>query len=248
MPGPHADPPVDLDDALAVLRYGDDALDEGLEARMAAALDHAAAAALVARLDELRRALQADDPRSSRRGVGLFGRLMGHDVQAESEAAGLRARMGTLVVAADRSAEALEARGAVLQGLQDEAAASVAGLGAVIARARDWLDAHPEAGASADGTAPQGILPPRAGLERRLEQLATVQATRELGARQLALLRAQDLELLARYRRIRDVLLPAWRQQALAGAGAAGQRHTKAAAEAWAAIESEVDAMAAKLD
>ena len=244
----HEDPPVDLDDALAVLRYGQDALDEGLEARMTAALDPADATALVARLDELRRALQAHAPRSARRGVGLVGRLMGRDVLAESEALGLRTRMGTLVAAADRSAATLEARGAVQQRLQDEAAAAIVRLDAVIARARDWLDAHPDAGTAADAARVPEPVPPRANLERRLGQLATVQATRELGMRQLALLRAQDLELLARWRRIRDVLLPAWRQQALAGAGASGRRRADAAAEAWAAIESEVDAMAGKLD
>ena len=248
--GPQAGPPVDLDDALAVMRYGQDVLDEGLEARIHAALDPAAASSLVARLDELRRALQAHDPRSARRGVGLLGRLLGRDVLAESEAAGLRTRMGTLVAAADRSAADLEARGEALRRLQDEAAGVIAGIGAAIARARDWLAAQPDDGT---GTAAGGLpaLPtstPRANLERRLGQLAIVQATREQGLQQLALLQAQDLELLARYRRIRDVLLPAWRQQALAEAGSAGRARSAAAAQAWAAIESEVDAMAARLD
>lgn len=247
MAAPHADPPVDLDDALAVLRYGHEVLDEGLEARMVAALDPADATGLVSRLDELRRALQAHDPRSARRGVGLLGRLMGRDVLAESEATQLRARLGTLVAAADRSAAALEARGDVQRRLQDESAAAIAGIGAAITRARDWLQGHPDAGGAASAGAAPGA-GTRAVLERRLEQLATVQATRELGMRQLALLHSQDLELLARYRRIRDVLLPAWRQQALADAGVSGRRRAAAAADAWAAIESEVDAMAARLD
>lgn len=248
--GPQAGPPVDLDDALAVMRYGQDVLDEGLEARIHAALDPAAASSLVARLDELRRALQAHDPRSARRGVGLLGRLLGRDVLAESEASGLRARMGTLVAAADRSAAALEARGEVLQRLQDEAAGVIAGIGAAIARARDWLAAQPDngIGTAAGGLPALATSTPRANLERRLDQLAIVQATREQGLQQLALLQAQDLELLARYRRIRDVLLPAWRQQALAEAGSAGRARSAAAAQAWAAIESEVDAMAARLD
>lgn len=244
MAGPRTEAPVDLADALAVLRYGQDTMDDGLEARMASALAPAEAAALVACLDELRRALQAHDPRSSRRGMGLFGRLMGHDVLAESEAVQLRARLGTLVAAADRSAEALEARGHALGRLQDEAAAAIAGIGAAISRARDWLEAHPEAGDAASA----GADSPRAALERRLQHLATVQTMRELGMRQLALLQSQDIELLARYRRIRDVLLPAWRQQVLADAGVAGRRHARAAAVAWAAIASEVDAMAARLD
>lgn len=244
----HPAPPVDLADALAVLRYGQDALDEGLEARMTAALDHADAAALVARLEDLRRALQAHDPRSSRRGVGLVGRLLGRDVVAESEAVALRTRMGTLVAAADRSAAALEARGAIQQQLQAEASAAIASLDTAIARARDWLDAHPDAGMAADASLPDSMAAQRSSLERRLHQLATVQTARELGLRQLELLRAQDLELLARYRRIRDVLLPAWRQQALAEAGTSGRRRVADAAKAWAAIASEVDAMAGKLD
>lgn len=85
-------------------------------------------------------------------------------------------------------------------------------------------------------------------LERRLGQLATVQATWELGARQLHLLHDQHLELLARYQRIRDVLLPTWRQGVLASAAASGAAHNTAAADAQAAIESEVAAMAATLD
>lgn len=226
--------PVDPGDALAVLRYGEEALDPGLEARLQAALDPAPAAALVQCLDRLRRALQAHDPRQARRGVGLIGRLMGRDVQAESEALALRERMGTLVAAADRSALALERREGARRQLQGEVAAAIAALDAVVARARAWLDAN----RSVDG----------ANLERRLAQLATVQATRELTARQLALLQVQDLELLARYRRIRDVLLPAWRQQALAEAGRRGRDCAMAADRTRAAIESEVDAMAGRLE
>ena len=244
----HPSPPVDLDDALAVLHYGQDALDEGLEARMTAALDPVDAAALVAHLEDLRRALQAHDPRSARRGVGLVGRLLGRDVLAESEAMARRTRLGTLGAAADRSAAALEARGIVQQQLQAEAAAAIAGLGSAISRERDWLDTHPDAVAADDAALPGTLAPQRANLERRLDQLATVQTTRQLGMRQLELLHAQDLELLARYRRIRDVLLPVWRQQALAEAGASGERRASEAARAWAAIASEVDAMAGKLD
>lgn len=245
--------PVDIDDPLAVLRYGAEAVDDALEARMAESLDHGAAAALVAGLEDLRRALQADDPRSLRRGIGLFGRLAGRDVLAEAEATALRARLGTLVTAADRSAAALEARTAALLQLQHEVAAAIAAIQAVVSRAQRWLDADPGTGQHAPGTTvPIGISirqqPARERLQRRLDQLATVQAARDVGLRQLALLREQNLDLLARYQRIRDVLLPAWRQQALARAGASGLRQAEAAADAYAAIESEVDAMAGKLD
>src|SRR5690606_14705042 len=164
----------------------------------------------------------------------------------------LRARLGTLVASADRCATALEARTLLQARLQDEVAAAISGIEAVIARARGWLDAHPDAGLAASASAPAGTAAfthtPRERLQRRLDQLATVQAARDIGLRQLGLLRDQNLDLLARYQRIRDVLLPAWRQQALAEAGTSGRRHADTAARAYAAIEAEVGTMAAKLD
>lgn len=236
-------PPVDLEDALAVVGYGAAALDQALEARLADALDHAPAAALVMRLEELRRAMLADDPRASRRGIGLIGRLMGRDVHAETEAAQLRDRLGVLLAQADREAGALRDRVVMQKALQSEVRQAVARIDATIATARGWLDAHPDAGAT------QGIVAsPRQRLQQRLQQLDTVQASWSIGADQLALLRDQSLELLARYQRIRDVLLPAWRQHALGNAALAGGRRALAAADAQAAIESEVAAMAGTLD
>ena len=235
--------PVDLDDTLAVVGYGADALDMALEARLADALDHAPAAALVSRLEQLRVALQADSPHAARSSTGLFGKLLGRDVQAEAEAAQLRDRLGALLAAADRDAAALESRTAVQQALLGEIERATARIGARIGHGRQWLDAHPGAGAA------QGpVVAPRDRLRQRLDQLATVQASWSIGAGQLTLLRDQSLDLLARYRRIRDVLLPAWRQQALGDAARAGSRHAARAGEAQAAIESEVAAMVGTLD
>lgn len=236
-------PPVDLDDALAVVGYGADALDEALEPRLAEALDHAPAAALVMRLDALRRALQADRPRAARRGTGLFGRLLGRDVQAEAEALQLRDRLGVLIAGADADADGVRARTRVQQSLLAEVADSIGRIEARLAQARTWLDAHPDAGA-----APGIAASPRERLLQRLVQLDTVRASWTTGVAQLALLRDQSLELLARYQRIRDVLLPVWRQHALGAAAQAGGARAVEAANAHAAIEAEVAAMAGTLD
>lgn len=236
-------PPVDLDDALAVVGYGADALDEALEPRLADALDHAPAQALVAHLDELRRALQADRPRAARRGTGLFGRLLGRDVQAEAEARRLRERLGVLLAQADADADGLRARSAVQQALLEDMARAMEAIAARIAQARAWLDAHPDAGA-----APGVVASPRERLAQRLAQLDTVRASWTTGVAQLALLRDQSLELLARHQRIRDVLLPVWRQHALGAAAQAGGARAADAADAHAAIEAEVAAMAGTLD
>ncbi|MGY1408067.1 MULTISPECIES: hypothetical protein [unclassified Luteimonas] len=235
--------PVDLDDVLAVVGYGADALDVALESRLADALDHAPAAALVSRLDDLRRALQAGSPRAARHGTGLLGRLLGRDVQAEAEALQLRERLGVLLARADTDADDLRARSAVQQALMDEVARSIEAIDARTGQARAWLDAHPDAGA-----VPGIVASPRERLLQRLAQLDTVRASWTTGVAQLALLRDQSLDLLARYQRIRDVLLPVWRQHALGEAAQAGGARAADAARAHATIEAEVAAMAGTLD
>ena len=66
-------------------------------------------------------------------------------------------------------------------------------------------------------------------------------------ARQLRLLHAQGVELIERYQRIRDVLLPLWRQQSLALRAADRQAQLEQAAQAQARILDEVTAMQARL-
>src|SRR5690606_11319912 len=136
---------------------GDDAgtLDAAREMRLADALDHAPAAALVSRLDDLRRALQAGNPHAARRGTGLVGRLLGRDLQAEDEALQLRERLGVLLARADADADGLRIRVGVQQALMDEVARSIGAIDARAGQARAWLDAHPDA-----GTAPGVVVSP----------------------------------------------------------------------------------------
>ena len=236
--------PVEIGDALAVVGFAGEVVDGAIDARVATALDATAAAALVAGLDDLRRAMAAGG-RDAARGVrGLFARLAGRDVHAEAEAARLRERTGVLLLAADRAADAVAAQAAAQEALHRDLGDALATLDARLGDARAWLAAHPSAGL--DGGAP--VATPRARFEGRLQQLDTVHAAWTLAQGQLALVRDQQLDLLARYRRIRDVLLPAWRQQALAVAAGTGAAHARAAADAQAAIASEVDAMTARLD
>lgn len=238
-------PPVDLDDALAVVAYGQVSINPELDARLAQAMDSTSAAALVARMDELRRALQADNPRLVRRGVGLLGRLAGRDVEAEAQAQELKSRLVTLIAAADRSAAALSGQVAAQQLAHEDAAAAATDIDAAIAQARHWLENNPTAGTTVDAA---GLMSPRQRLEQRLHQLAGVRDAHALARHQMQLLRDQNLDLLARYQHIRDTLLPVWRQQAIGQAGRGGSKRAAAAARASAAIASEVDAMAGRLD
>lgn len=233
---------VDFDDALAIVGFGGDLVDRGLDARLDGALSPVEAETLVARLDLLRRALQVERPRG--RGVGLIGRLMGRDVLAEADDAGLRQRVGVLLLDADRAASSLADRAAVQAALQADLDDALAALAMRVAQARDGLAADPAAGtASLPGTEA-----PRARFERRLQQLDTVHHAWAVARAQLAHLHDQNLALLARHRRIRDVLLPAWRQQALSAAGGDAATRARRAAGTQAAIASEVAAMTATLE
>jgi hypothetical protein len=238
-----ARPPVDLDDAMAIVAYGADALDEGLDARLSAALHPDAAASLVAQLDQLRRAIQGDAARAARRGAGLLGRLWGRDVRAEADAAQLREQVGVLLLRAGDAAGSLARNAAELDAVTDALRHAIERIDLRIGQARDWLDANPQ-----DGLARGPVVSPRERLEQRLAQLATVRQAWSLGLTQASLVREQLLGLLARHQRIRDVLVPTWRQHALGGAAAAGSRQAAIAARAQADIEAEVAAMAGTLD
>lgn len=238
-------PPVDPADALAVAGYGTPVLAAALAPAMPDDGDETAAAALVAEMDNIRLALQSRDPRALRRASGLLGRLLGRDVEAQAQAETLRAQLGVLLVRSDRHADALEA--AVMR--RADAAAHAEAGAAAIGR---WVDAaalllqDPVADGAgvADGWATDT---PQARLRRRLDHLRGVAATRHMDAAQLRLLHAQGLELLERYRRIRDVLLPAWEQNALAERVAREPARLAASARSHDQIVAEVAAMQARL-
>ncbi|KLI98855.1 hypothetical protein [Luteimonas sp. FCS-9] len=200
---------------------------------VAAALDAGAAAMLVERLRAVHLAMRADDPRALRRKAGLLGRLFGRDLALQAEADALAARLGVLLRDADRAADAL--------------AAHVDGQRACLDRLEAALDALRRA--AADHRPPvDDDDAVRLARERRLQHLLDVDAAHALGARQLALLHAQGLALLARYRNIRDVLVPAWRQRALGAGTVDGVAQAAAASAIEADIAAELAGMAATLD
>ncbi len=239
---PGTDPPAGMPGgALAIAAYGEAALVALAAVDVEAALDAAPAAALVARLQALRLAMHADDARGLRRKVGLLGRLFGRDVALQADADALAVRIGVLLHDADRAADALAAHAATQQACIDTVEAGCARLAEVEAAGRAQLAAlPPPADAMAAGAPAQ--------FARRLDHLRSVQATHALTARQLALLRTQSTTLLARYRNIRDVLVPAWRQRALGAGGAAGAVSIATAAAIEAEIATELAGMTATLD
>lgn len=239
-----ASPPVDLADPLAILRYGEDALDGAAQLPLQRALDDTAMAALVQHLQQLQLALQAEGRGAGTRKVGLLGRLLGQDVEAEVQARSLRARLGVVLSNADTDAAALAAHVAELPAMRAALDSAIAGITARIEAAQRWLLADTEAGASPSfGSG----LSPRQQLQNRLQHLQTAQASWQLAAGQVQLLDVQAQDVLMRWQRIRDVLVPVLRGQMNAATVASSTQLLDASVRAQAEISAEVDAITGKL-
>ncbi|MFL0336075.1 hypothetical protein [Stenotrophomonas maltophilia] len=188
---------------------------------------------LVAALARIALALQAGNPAQIRQQEGWWGRLLGRDVAREAEARALQSQLGVLALQAREQAQHLQ------QHLQRRTMAIIE---------------HSEAAAALEGWAELAAsrLTPldvagQAALSQRLDHLRRLAALRRLEASQWQLLQDQDNVLLQRFARIHDVLLPAWRQAALAGQAAAGAALAGKAATLHAQIDDEVAAAQARL-
>lgn len=227
------DVPCPSGDVAAAAAYGQPVLEAMAAVPLPPMAD--AMAALVAVLEQLHLGLQAVNPRAIRRRSGFLGRLLGRDVEAQVRAEALAARLGVLMLQADRHAAAL--RHLVVACGQ----ACAEGEGA--ASALDaWVRAGTlQLGASGDGATWQQAL------SVRLDHLRRLAVLRRLDAAQAQLLGSQAEELLARHQRIRDTLLPAWRQQALSGSLAKVPDQLRRAQDTAGDIAREVAAMQARL-
>lgn len=225
-PSPPEVPPAG-DDARAAAAYAETLLAAVVAMRAASLAQRPDGVGLVGELERIRQALQARDPRTIRRQAGMLGRLLGSDVERQAQAEMFEQQLGVTLLRAGHQAQRLErevARQATQPGLLDDAAAML----------ERWI-------AAAELHAARPAWSGRLDHLRRLALLWRGEAAQE------QLLQAQMQELLARYLRIRDVLLPAWRQAALAGQANDGAQGLMRAGEVHDGIAAEIAAMQARL-
>lgn len=189
--------------------------------------------ALIAALERIALAVQGGDPARLRRQVGWWGRLLGRDVDRQAQAEALQAQLGVLALQATEQADGLrrqvQQRAALIRWHQAAADAL-----------QQWADhAHLHL-----PSLPVPLQPALAARVQHLQQLATL---RRLEMDQWHLLQAQDDALLQRSARIHDVLLPAWRQAALARRAQVQAVRAGQAAALQAQINDEVAAAQARL-
>ncbi|MDR6671957.1 hypothetical protein [Xanthomonas sp. 1678] len=236
LPEPPAAPHA-VGDAQAAAGYAAPLLDAVARALAVQVAGSDAGAALVRELEQIQQALQALDPQRIRRDSGVLGRLFGRDLERQAEAETLHAQLGVVLLRADQHATRLQLAIDAHAAMADLAEAGMAALERWIGAAAAPASAAAAAGAAALGEA----------WSRRLDHLRRVVATWQLEAAQWRLLEQQGRELSQRYRHIRDVLLPAWRQAASAVQAAHGAQHATRAGQAQQHILAEVQAMRARL-
>ncbi len=192
------------------------------------------AAGLIEVLARIALALQSADPAQLRRRAGWWGRLLGRDVERQRDADALQPQLGVLLVQAEDRARALQARA-----MQRQSAIAAAEQAAVALE--HWIDAGSLQLPSLPDTEQHAVF------AQRLDHLRRLAALQRSEGGQWQLLQAQDDALLARFRRIADVLLPAWRQAALARQAQDQTRHNQQAAALQAQIAAEVASAQARL-
>lgn len=236
LPLPPAPPPVDQPPSLATLAAYAQPLLQAIDQRAGGqgAVEEGGAAALIEALARIALALQSADPARLRRQTGWWGRLLGRDVERQLDADALQPRLGVLLVQADDSAGRLQTQAA-----QREATLA-AGEQAVTAL-EQWIDA----GAAQLSGLPVGEA--QAVFAQRLDHLRRLAALQRNEAAQWRLLQAQDDALLLRFRRITEVLLPAWKQAALTRQAQDQAARNQQAAQLQAQIAAEVASAQARL-
>ncbi|WP_318241182.1 hypothetical protein [Xanthomonas bonasiae] len=230
LPQPPASP-LEMGDAQAAAGYAAPLLDAVGQTLAQRDTTPDSGAALVRELEHIQQALQARDPHRIRRASGVLGRLLGRDLEAQAEAETLSSQLGVVLLRADQQALGLQQR-------LDDHGAMAAAADAGVAALERWIAAAPVPVSGTQLTE---------AWSRRLDHLQRVAAAWQLEAAQWRLLQQQGNELLQRYRHIREVLLPAWRQAESAVQAAHGAAHATRAAQAQQRILAEVQAMRARL-
>lgn len=188
---------------------------------------------LVAALARIALALQAGDPARLRRQESWWGRLLGRDVARQAQAQELHAQLGVLALQAREQAQGLAQRAQQReQAIIDNDAAA--------ATLEAWATFGAAQLAMLEGAA-------QAALASRVDHLQRLATLRRIEGGQWQLLQEQDEALLRRFVRIHDVLLPAWRQAALARQAQAQAAQATQAATLQAQIDDEVAAAQARL-
>lgn len=198
-------------DPRLIADYGDDgALSEVLVTPEQGVGERSPMAALSEKLSRVVDCMRDADPRTLPNKPSWLDRFTGRALERVVLHQVASQAIEALMVEAEGASVAVGEQVHQLDRLLIEQQAEISRLGALIQAGRSYLASNPEAGLPPEGTLEFDH--PRQRFERKLANLATVQAAGEITLHQVRLARAQCLELLDRFSETVRVLVPLWRQ------------------------------------
>ena len=206
-------------DPRLIADYGDEGGLSGVVASPVQGLgEKTPVAALSDKLARMVDCMRDADPRALAAKPSWLERLTGRALEREVLHQVASQTIESLMADAEGASQAVGEQVRDLDRLLAEQEVRIRRLEVLIHAGRSYLTSNPAA-----GVPPEGALEfdqPRQRFERRLANLATVQAAGEITLHQLRLTRAQSLELLDRFSETVRVLVPLWRQGQRSVAGA----------------------------
>lgn len=204
---------IDLQSAAFISAFGRDAVEDSVIQRATGHLESSPVGRLASLMAEILHALDGADPRRLAKKPGFFTKLTGGHLHMAATVAVSKDALEIKISDADPVAAELEHFLANVDASIDAFRAGTMKLTAQLEAGRAYLRDNPEAGKPQET---HQFDNPRERFSRRLTNMATLVASNEMTEHQLRLSKAQALDMLDRYREIREVLLPVWRQHQLA--------------------------------
>lgn len=205
-------PTFDLNSAAFISDFGRSDIDDKMIGRATGYLEASPVGLLADAMADIMRALQGADPRRIAKKTGFLARFTGADLHAIAAVTSSQKVLESKIEQADPIAAQLEE---FLSNVDDVINVMQLGTKALIEQlesGRAFLRDNPGAGVPQEQ---QQFDNPRERFSRRLANMATLVASHEMTGHQLRLARAQAVDMLDRYREVREVLLPVWRQHQL---------------------------------
>ncbi len=183
-------------------------------AELSALLEEAPVTRLASLLGDIVTKLAEADPKKLTKQPTRIQRFLGAGVEVRVRYQAARATLDTMIV--DAAVHAQSVRDAVtkLDALTASYGSEVLTLRAHIDAGREYLAENPDAGRPrAGGKDFENV---RERFARKLANMATLFASHEMSQTQMALTRAQAVDMLDRFDQTTTVLVPVWRQHTLA--------------------------------
>ena len=183
-------------------------------------LEQGSVSLLAAKISEIINGLSDADPRVLTKEASWLDRVLGRNIERQVRYQVARKSLDALLdetaVVAERTRKTLRTVEDLLKAHQAE----VMTLQTYITAGEEYLTEHPDAGITTKAMMKEGALElefdrPRERFTRKLANLNALLTSHQLSISQLALARAQTIDLLDRYQETATILLPVWRQHTL---------------------------------